>query len=205
MANNCMLLILTLSNRDLKIHVSTDTSWTKVLPQTGRALGFTGSPCSCAAGSAVSTGWGRQRSETEIRTFGSLCEKGPEFLTVISGQCQEKKWHQERHLAIVTCRLSTETCLCIPTSPPGAPTPQGGDTAASQMSHVFGAAVLPPSRKLLRATLILPCLRGCAKQMPLCLLHPPPGSDTFSKCSPQIPPGQVVAESRPKTPHQQGN
>lgn len=113
--------------------------------------------------------------------------------------------HRERHLATVTRRLSTETCPCIPTSPPGAPAPQGGDTAASQMSHVFGAAALPPSRKLLRATLILPCLRGRAKQMPLCLLHPPPGSDTFSKCSPQIPPGQVVAESRPKTPHQQGN
>lgn len=98
MANNCMLLILTLSNRALKIHVSTDTSWTKVLPQTGRALGLTGSPCSCAAGSAVSTGWGRQRSETEIRTFGSLCEKGPEFLTAISGQCQEEEVAQGKAL-----------------------------------------------------------------------------------------------------------
>lgn len=34
--------------------------------------------------------------------------------------------------------------------------------------------VLPPSRKPWRAALILPCLRGRAKQMPLCLLHPPP-------------------------------
>lgn len=182
----------------------TSTCWTKLLPQTERAPGFTGSLCSHAAGSAVSAGWGRQRSETEICTFASLCEKGPELLTVISGQC-----HEEVAWGKAPCHCHTQTLhrnlLCIPTSPPEASAPQGGDTAASQMSHVSGAAVLPPSRKLLRATLILLCLQGRAKQMPLCLLHPPPGSDTFSKCSPQIPPGQVVAESRPKTPHQQGN
>lgn len=137
--------------------------------------------------------------------LGPSVRKVLNFSPPFQDNVRKKKWHRERHFATVTRRLSTETCLCVPTSPPGAPTPQGGDTAASQMSHVFGATVLPPSRKLLRATLILPCLRGRAKQMPLCLLHPPPGSDTFSKRSPQIPPGQVVAESRPKTPHQQGN
>lgn len=160
----------------MKIHPSTDTSWTKLLPQTERAPGFTGSLCSRAAGSAVSTSWGRQRSETEICTFGSLCEKDPEFLTVISGQCHEEEEAQGKAPCHCHMQALHRNLLCILTSLPGASTPEGGDTAASQMSHVFGAAVLPRSRKLLRATLILPCLQGHAKQMPLCLLHPPPAS-----------------------------
>lgn len=157
----------------MKIHASTDTSWTKLLPLTERAPGFTGSLCSQAAGSAVSTGWGRQGSETEICTFESLCEKGPEFLTVISGQCHEEEVAQGKAPCHCHTQALHRNLLCIPTSPPGASTPQGGDTAASQMSHVFGAAALPPSRKLLRATLILPCLQGRAKQMTNAIVPPP--------------------------------
>lgn len=67
--------------------------------------------------------------------------------------------------------------------------------------------VLPLSRKPWRAALILPCLRGRAKQMPLCLLHPPLRFRHVipSRGSPRVPSGQVVARSRPQTPHQQGN
>lgn len=123
--DNCTLLTLTLSNRALKIHASTDTSWTKLLPQTERAPGFTGSLCSRAAGSAVSTGWARQGSEIEICTFWSLCEKGPEFLTVISGQCHEEEVAQGKAPCHCHTQALHRNLLCIPTSPPGASPPQG--------------------------------------------------------------------------------
>lgn len=157
-----------------------------MLAQTGRAFSFTGSPCSSAAGSAASAA----RAEREVKQ--KFTPLGPSVTKVLnfSPSFQEnvkKKWHTGRHVATVTRRLSTETRPCSSTSPPVAPTARGGHAAASQMSSVSGAAILPPSRKLPRATLILPCLPGRAKQMPLCLFHPPSGSDTLSKCSPPGP------------------
>lgn len=88
-----------------------------------------------------------------------------------------KTWHMGACTATVSSRA--------PTSP--APRFSSYSTArpGKWHSNASAAAILPESRKLLRATLILPCLRGRAKQMPLCLLHPPPtpplpGSGTVS-------------------------
>lgn len=58
-----------------------------------RALSFTGILCSSAMGSTVSTGWPDREVKQKFTPLGSLSDKGPKFLTITSGKCQEELTH----------------------------------------------------------------------------------------------------------------
>ena len=194
-----MFDILTPSNRALKICSCTVTSQTKVIPQTGRAFSFTGTLCSSAVGIAVSTGRADREVKQKFAPLGSLCDKGPKFLTIISGKCQEEEAYGKAHCHMQALHRNQPLHLHFSsrsTKRSGRPRHSFPDEqrfwccdSASEQetveSHSYPA--VPP--------------RACKTNA----IVPLPSPITLSKRSPQVSSGQVVAESRPKTPHQQGN